>query len=182
MRILLDECVDESLRHSFIDHDCQTCRFAGFGGFSNPKLLAAAENAGFDVLITVDQNLPDPSRILRNGGANFTSYPLILRSPAGGCSVVLPARGGLPKPWSSDRVTRPIESHRPPLPRRHPASRLPESQPSALPGEPKKEIRFEAPPARLKASDARSPRRRDESKLPITTPRRRLHPRAGSPS
>jgi hypothetical protein len=57
MRILLDECVDESLRHQFTNHDCQTCRFAGFSGLANGKLLAAAERAGSDVLITVDQNL-----------------------------------------------------------------------------------------------------------------------------
>ena len=58
MRILLDECIDESLRHQFIDHECQTCRFAGFKGLANGELVAAAEKAAFEVLITVDQNLP----------------------------------------------------------------------------------------------------------------------------
>ncbi len=47
MRILIDECIDERLRLLFPTHDCQTARFA------------KAEEAGFDVLITVDQNLPD---------------------------------------------------------------------------------------------------------------------------
>ena len=32
MRILLDECVDDRLRHFFHEHDCQTTRFAGFAG------------------------------------------------------------------------------------------------------------------------------------------------------
>ena len=63
MRILLDECVDESLRRYFTNYHCQTCRFAGFSGLANGKLLAAAENAGFDVLITVDQNLPQQQNI-----------------------------------------------------------------------------------------------------------------------
>jgi predicted nuclease of predicted toxin-antitoxin system len=58
MRILLDECIDESLRHCFAQHECQTCRFAGFKGFANGRLISAAEKAGFQVLITVDQNLP----------------------------------------------------------------------------------------------------------------------------
>lgn len=58
MRILLDECVDEELRHCFGGHHCQTCRYAGLKGLTNGRLLAAAEQAGFDVLITVDQNLP----------------------------------------------------------------------------------------------------------------------------
>jgi hypothetical protein len=29
MRVLLDEGVDERLRHLFHEHDCQTARFAG---------------------------------------------------------------------------------------------------------------------------------------------------------
>ncbi len=57
MRVLLDECVDESFRHKLANHDCQTCRFAGFVGLSNGRLLAAAENAGFHVLVTVDRNM-----------------------------------------------------------------------------------------------------------------------------
>ena len=59
MRILLDECVDdEELRHCFRYHECQTCRYAGLKGLTNGELLAAAEQAGFEVLITVDQNIP----------------------------------------------------------------------------------------------------------------------------
>ena len=58
MRILLDECVDEELRHYFGGHACQTCRYAGLKGLSNGRLLVAAQLAGFDVFITVDRNLP----------------------------------------------------------------------------------------------------------------------------
>ena len=58
MRIPLDECVDEELRHCFGGHHCQTCRYAGLKGLTNGRLLAAAGQAGFDVPITVDQNLP----------------------------------------------------------------------------------------------------------------------------
>src|SRR5437868_3446996 len=63
MRILLDECLDEGLRRSFPGHDCQTCRYAGLKGLSNGQLLAAAEQAGFQVLITVDQNMPHQQRL-----------------------------------------------------------------------------------------------------------------------
>jgi hypothetical protein len=59
MRVLLDECVDERLRHSFAAHDCWTARFAGLSGLKNGALILAAERAGFDVIVTVDQNLPD---------------------------------------------------------------------------------------------------------------------------
>jgi hypothetical protein len=58
MRVLLDECVDERLRHLFHEHDCQTARFAGFAGLKNGALLLAAEATGFQVIVTVDQHIP----------------------------------------------------------------------------------------------------------------------------
>ena len=57
MRILLDECVDERLRHYFTGHVCQSCRYANLRELSNGQLLTAAESAGFHVLVTVDKNL-----------------------------------------------------------------------------------------------------------------------------
>lgn len=59
MRFLLDECVDERLRHLFQGPECETARYAGFAGLKNGALLLAAEGAGFDVILTVDQNIPD---------------------------------------------------------------------------------------------------------------------------
>ena len=59
MRILLDECVDQRLRYSLADHECQTAQHAGFAGLKNGALLTAAEAAGFEVLITTDQKMPD---------------------------------------------------------------------------------------------------------------------------
>jgi len=64
LRILLDECIDEALRGHFTRHDCQTCRYAGLKGLANGELVAAAEQRGFDVLITVDQNMA-PQQSLR---------------------------------------------------------------------------------------------------------------------
>lgn len=58
MRILLDECIDQRLRLSFAGHDCQTAGYAKLAGLKNGVLLAAAESAGFDVLITTDQEIP----------------------------------------------------------------------------------------------------------------------------
>jgi predicted nuclease of predicted toxin-antitoxin system len=59
MRLLLDECVDERLRHLFPGYDCQTARYAKLAGLKNGHLLDAAELAGFDVIVTVDQSIPD---------------------------------------------------------------------------------------------------------------------------
>ena len=63
MKLLIDECIDERLRLSFPEHDCRTARFAGLAGLKNGQLLEAAEAAGFDVLITVDQNIPDQQNL-----------------------------------------------------------------------------------------------------------------------
>jgi hypothetical protein len=57
VRVLIDECIDEKLRFSFPEHDCQTARYAGLAGLKNGKLLTAAEAAQFELLITVDQNI-----------------------------------------------------------------------------------------------------------------------------
>jgi predicted nuclease of predicted toxin-antitoxin system len=67
VRILLDECIDENLRHGFTGHECHTCRYAGLKGMANGELLAAAEQAGYDVLITVDKNMPHQQRLRGRG-------------------------------------------------------------------------------------------------------------------
>jgi len=59
MKLLIDECVDERMRLLFPTFDCRTARFAGLAGLKNGRLLESAEAAGFDVLVTVDQNIPD---------------------------------------------------------------------------------------------------------------------------
>jgi len=63
MRLLIDECVDERLRLRFPGYDCQTARYANLAGLKNGRLLDAAEAAGFDVLITADQNIPDQQNL-----------------------------------------------------------------------------------------------------------------------
>ena len=63
MKLLVDECVDERLRLLFPGHDCQSARFANLAGLKNGRLLEAAEAAGFDVLITVDRNIPDQQNL-----------------------------------------------------------------------------------------------------------------------
>lgn len=67
MRVLIDECVDERMRHFFPEHDCQTVRFAGMAGLKNGRLLAAAESAGFEVILTVDQNIPEQQNLTGRG-------------------------------------------------------------------------------------------------------------------
>ena len=58
MRILLDECVDQRLRSLFVGHECQTAGYAKLSGLKNGALLAAAEAAGFEAIVTTDQEIP----------------------------------------------------------------------------------------------------------------------------
>ena len=63
MRVLLDECLPLDFRHSFRDIQAHTAQWAGFKGKKNGELLEAAEAAGYDVLLTVDQGIPHRQRL-----------------------------------------------------------------------------------------------------------------------
>jgi hypothetical protein len=63
VKLLVDECIDERLRRSFPEHDCQSARFANMAGLKNGQLLDAIETCGFDVLITVDRNIPSQQKL-----------------------------------------------------------------------------------------------------------------------
>jgi hypothetical protein len=57
MRILLDECVPRPLRRELAGNDVRTIKEMGWAGKKNGELLALMAGAGFEVLLTVDQNL-----------------------------------------------------------------------------------------------------------------------------
>jgi predicted nuclease of predicted toxin-antitoxin system len=58
VKILLDECLPLDFRFSFPTHDAHTVQWAGLKGYKNGELLRAAEFAGYDVLLTVDEAMP----------------------------------------------------------------------------------------------------------------------------
>ena len=57
MKLLLDECVTRFVKRDLPGHEVHTVEEAGFKGLENGDLLRAASGT-YDVLITVDQNLP----------------------------------------------------------------------------------------------------------------------------
>ena len=57
MKLLLDECTPKRLRRDFSGHTVDTVDEAGLKGLKNGELLQIASSK-FDVLITVDQNIP----------------------------------------------------------------------------------------------------------------------------
>jgi len=59
MLVLLDENLPHGLRLLITGHDVRTVAYQGWASLTNGALLAAAEEAGFEVFLTADQNLPD---------------------------------------------------------------------------------------------------------------------------
>ncbi|MBL8240802.1 MAG: DUF5615 family PIN-like protein [Bryobacterales bacterium] len=57
MRILLDENLPRKLAAHLIGHECRTVVQCGWSGKKNGELLALADSL-FDVLLTLDKNLP----------------------------------------------------------------------------------------------------------------------------
>ncbi|HXI23379.1 MAG TPA: DUF5615 family PIN-like protein [Pyrinomonadaceae bacterium] len=57
MKLLLDECVTRFLKRDLVGHEVSTVAEAGLRGLKNGALLSAASES-FDVLLTVDRNLP----------------------------------------------------------------------------------------------------------------------------
>ncbi len=57
MKILLDECVTKKLKPLLSAFDVITVAEMGFSGLKNGKLLAATQEASFDILLTIDKNM-----------------------------------------------------------------------------------------------------------------------------
>ena len=57
VRILFDHCVPKPLRRELPGYEIKTAREMGWESLKNGALLESAQAAGFDVLLTVDQNL-----------------------------------------------------------------------------------------------------------------------------
>lgn len=91
MRILFDQGTPAPLR-SHLKHDVATVIDLGWGTLSNGELLARAEAAGFEVLITTDQNLKYqqnlPRRLIAIAVLTKASWPRIERDLANVCAKV----------------------------------------------------------------------------------------------
>jgi len=65
MNLLLDECVPKRLNRHFAGHHVFTVEEAGLKGFKNGALLRAAEGE-YEVLATVDRNIPKQQNLARH--------------------------------------------------------------------------------------------------------------------
>ena len=58
MRVLFDENMPDGLRRDLTGHECNHVRRLGWSGIDNGALLSKAQQAGFQVLITLDKGIP----------------------------------------------------------------------------------------------------------------------------
>lgn len=69
MRVLLDECVPQPLRHHLPGHTGFTVAYLGWRGQRNGTLLGLMAANGFGVLLTVDQSLRHQQNLAASGVA-----------------------------------------------------------------------------------------------------------------
>ncbi len=63
MRILFDHNVPVYLAKLFLGHDVVTAYRQGWASLRNGRLLEVAEEAGFELLVTMDQNMGYQQRV-----------------------------------------------------------------------------------------------------------------------
>ena len=101
-RVLLDGCVPKGLERSLPDSAVSTAPKMGWGDLDDGPLLTAM-SGHFDVLVTVDKNLPKQQRI---AGRPFAV--LILRAKSNRLEDLLPL---VPKLKHLIEVAKPGEVH-----------------------------------------------------------------------
>src|SRR5271154_4990998 len=85
MRILLDECVPRPLQRELPGHDVHTVPEMGWAGKKNGELLQLLVSQGFEVFLTVDQNIQHQQNLQAAGVA-----VLILIAPSNRLADLVP--------------------------------------------------------------------------------------------
>lgn len=115
MKILLDQNLAEYLRDLLPGHDVTRAFELGWNRLGNGELLNAAEQAGFEAMLTADQNMPHQNRLQGHRIAvvilSTNRWPTVRQA----ADRILEALEGL-TPGERRRVSLP----RPPLRRRPP--------------------------------------------------------------
>lgn len=63
MRIIFDQGTPVAIRDALQNHFVRTANAQGWSTLTNGELLRVAEQAGFEVLLTTDTNLPDQQNL-----------------------------------------------------------------------------------------------------------------------
>jgi len=65
MRVLLDQCTPAPIREYLTKHHVSTAYEQGWGKLLNGNLIKAAEEGGFDVLLTADSHITKQQNLKR---------------------------------------------------------------------------------------------------------------------
>jgi hypothetical protein len=85
-KLLLDECIPRKFKSHLSGYDCLTVPEAGWAGKKNGELLSLAENAGFQVFVSLDQGIEFQQNLT---GRNVAVILLRAKGkPAGGLDPV----------------------------------------------------------------------------------------------
>ena len=97
MKVLFDQGTPAPLRKALVGHEVETAFERGWSNLQNGELIAAAEAAGFSVLVTTDRNLKYQQnltgRTLAIVTLSTTSWPRI----RGSLAAVISAVDSMPK-------------------------------------------------------------------------------------
>ena len=81
MRILFDHNTPRLLRRHLVGHDVDVAEERGWAALGNGELLDRAEDAGYEVVITADKNIPHQQNLGRRNLAlivlSANRWPLI---------------------------------------------------------------------------------------------------------
>ncbi|MBS1727947.1 MAG: DUF5615 family PIN-like protein [Armatimonadetes bacterium] len=88
MKLLFDENMPFSLANRLLSHDRSSATCLGWSGTKNGELLRRAEENGFDVLLTLDDNIPSEQNMT---GRRISI--LILKPASQGKASVVTRRG-----------------------------------------------------------------------------------------
>ena len=118
MKILLDENTPRGVRRILAGHDVRTAAEMGWARVSNGQLLDQAEKAGFEALITADQNFVFQQSLAGRNIAvvvlSTNTWPLIRAQPQ---RVQRAIANASPGTFTFATFGRPGRSPRPPTPR-----------------------------------------------------------------
>lgn len=104
MQVLFDQGTPVPLRFFLTSHEVTTVFEKGWGRFQNGDLLNAAENEGFEVFVTTDQNLRYQQNLAARSLAivllSTTSWPKIQKHTDRVVAAIdTIARGGYVEVW-----------------------------------------------------------------------------------
>jgi len=85
VRVLLDEQLPRQLAKELLGHEARTVQQQGWAGLGNGELLRRAEEAGFEVFLTGDQNLQFQQNLVRS-----SLRVIVLVAPSNALEDLLP--------------------------------------------------------------------------------------------